>query len=280
MNGGAEASTEWLGPGQSVSSKQTGPASPINGRLPADKSAARWCKHTKQIATVGPSCTSVEMLEKLFVAGVDVFRLNFSHGSHEEKRDIVRKIRSIEAKYRHSIGILADLQGPKLRLGTFHEDYVFLSAGQRFILDLNVDTPGDVTRVSMPHPEIFQVLGEGDTLLLDDGKVKLTVVKADDTHAECVVNVGGKLSARKGVNTPSVVLPISPLTGKDRIDLEAALDMDVDWVALSFVQVSVLHVCVCFVVVACVCGCVCVQVSVFVSVSVCSTCGSSSSAQQ
>jgi pyruvate kinase len=165
--------TEWLGPGQSVTSQQAGPASPINGRLPVDKTGVRWCKHTKQIATVGPSCNSEEMLEKLFVAGADVFRINFSHGSHEEKREIVRKIRSIESKYRHCIGILADLQGPKLRIGTFQEDYVYLNAGQRFKLDLEIDIPGDITRVAMPHPEIFRVLGEGDTLLLDDGKVNM-----------------------------------------------------------------------------------------------------------
>eukprot|EP00283_Hemiselmis_rufescens_P002519 CAMPEP_0173428694 /NCGR_PEP_ID=MMETSP1357-20121228/7589_1 /TAXON_ID=77926 /ORGANISM="Hemiselmis rufescens, Strain PCC563" /LENGTH=609 /DNA_ID=CAMNT_0014392751 /DNA_START=68 /DNA_END=1894 /DNA_ORIENTATION=- len=229
----------WLGPGYAPKGVDAvGPCSPMDAQLPVDKTGKRWCKHTKQIATVGPSCSSEEMLDKLFVAGVDVFRLNFSHGAHEEKRKVVQLIRHIEQKYRHTIGILADLQGPKLRIGGFKEDYVFVNKGQKFRLDLEIDTLGDVTRVALPHPEILQTLRKGDLILLDDGKVRLIVTEADlrGEWVDTEVQVGGKLSDRKGVNTPSIIIPISPLTLKDRSDLSAALDMGVDWVALSFVQ--------------------------------------------
>ena len=198
-------------------------------------SPERWVKSTKQLATVGPASSTYEMLEKLFLAGVDVFRLNFSHGAREEKAALVEKIRAVERKYSHPIAILADLQGPKLRVGVFEEDKVVLVAGQTFRLDLD-DEPGSAVRVQLPHEEILETLRVGDTLLVDDGKLRLTVAKSGDGFVECVVDVGGAISNRKGVNTPSVVLPISPLTPKDRADLAFALTQPIDWVALSFVQ--------------------------------------------
>jgi len=202
----------------------------------SDKSAPRWRKNTKQIATVGPASNTIEMLEKLFCAGVDIFRLNFSHGAHAEKEALVEKIRQLEKKYHHPIGILADLQGPKLRVGVFANGPVTLERGQSFSFDLDTEKAGDATRVSLPHPEIINTLKVGDTLLVDDGKVRMTVVAAAESAVTCRVDVAGTISDRKGVNTPSIVLPISPLTPKDREDLEAALSMSVDWVALSFVQ--------------------------------------------
>mmetsp|Transcript_50423 Transcript_50423/g.157474 ORF Transcript_50423/g.157474 Transcript_50423/m.157474 type:complete len:571 (-) Transcript_50423:385-2097(-) len=220
--------------------------SDMEKRASFDKTHPRWKKHTKQIATVGPASSSIEMLESLFLAGVDVFRLNFSHGSHEEKAKIVKLIRELEKKFDHPIGILADLQGPKLRIGKFKEGAIVLERGQRFVFDMQVEELGDEQRVSLPHPEIISTLREGDILLLDDGKLRLRVLSSPSSpsstsspspeRVECEVLVGGRLSDRKGVNTPSIVLPISPLTAKDRSDLVAALDMNVDWVALSFVQ--------------------------------------------
>lgn len=203
----------------------------------------RFMKATKQLATLGPASNFVEMIEKLFLSGADIFRLNFSHGEHSEKAELVKMIRIVEAKYNRPIAILADLQGPKLRVGLFENDRVILVEGQKFTFDLR-DELGSSYRVKMPHPEILNTLGVGDTLLLDDGKLRMRVVETTMATAStptegavvCEVVIGGKLSNKKGVNTPSIVLPISPLTPKDRSDLEFIKTLDVDWVALSFVQ--------------------------------------------
>jgi len=197
----------------------------------------RWAKRTKQVATLGPASSSREVIEALFRAGVDVFRLNFSHGEATEKKALVDLIRSIEEQYDHPIAILADLQGPKQRVEQFQGDgSVMLRDGQSFRFDLDVQRLGDETRVGMPHPEIINTLQVGDTLLLDDGKLRMTVTGSGDGFVDCNVDIGGKLSNRKGVNTPTIVLPISPLTPKDREDLLHAMSFEVDWVALSFVQ--------------------------------------------
>lgn len=206
---------------------------PALSNLPGD--ACRWQKSTKQLATLGPASSTAEMIESLFAAGVDIFRLNFSHGKHEEKAELVKVIRDLELKYNHPIGILADLQGPKLRVGTFEQDKVLLVEGQKFRFDLD-DEPGDATRVKLPHPEIISTLRPGDTLLIDDGKLKMKVTANGADWVETTVEVAGSISDRKGVNTPSIVIPISPMTPKDREDLDFVLTLDVDWVALSFVQ--------------------------------------------
>ncbi|CAN0037738.1 unnamed protein product, partial [Ectocarpus sp. 13 AM-2016] len=174
---------------------------------------ARWKKNTKQIATLGPASCTEEQIEALFLAGVDVFRLNFSHGDHDQKAELVSIIRVIEAKYKHPICILADLQGPKLRVGTFEHDTVNLVNGQMFRFDMD-DEPGDAARVRLPHKEIIDTLQEGDSLLLDDGKLRMTVVESGEGYVICRVDVGGKLSNKKGVNTPTVRLPISAMTPK------------------------------------------------------------------
>jgi pyruvate kinase len=175
------------------------------------------------------------MLTKLFQAGVDVFRLNMSHGSHDEIAKRHSIIREIEQTSGRPIGILADLQGPKLRVGRFAGGLVMLEPGQRFRLDL-ADAPGDQTRVQLPHPEIFAALQPGASLLVNDGKIRLTVIACDTGSADCEVVVGGEISNNKGVNVPDVVLPLAALTAKDRRDLEFVLGLGVDWLALSFVQ--------------------------------------------
>mmetsp|Transcript_24583 Transcript_24583/g.46203 ORF Transcript_24583/g.46203 Transcript_24583/m.46203 type:complete len:581 (-) Transcript_24583:73-1815(-) len=200
------------------------------------KLVQRWRKSTKQLATLGPASNTKEMIEKLFLAGADVFRLNFSHGSQEEKLVLLNTIREIEEKYSHPIAILGDLQGPKLRVGQFSSpEGVKLQTGSSFRFDLN-EASGDDTRVMLPHPEIIAASEIGHVLLIDDGKMKMTVTDKGEGYLICNVDVGGKIKDRKGVNTPDSVLEISPLTPKDRSDLEYMLKIGVDWVALSFVQ--------------------------------------------
>lgn len=196
----------------------------------------RRMRNGKIVATLGPASADMAMIEKLFLAGADIFRLNFSHGTHAEHKQRFDAIRAIEQKHGHPIGILQDLQGPKLRVGTFAAGKVELVAGQAFRLDLDVKTPGDAQRVGMPHPEIFAALKPGQDLLLDDGKLRLHVKECGPDFAETVVLVNGVLSDRKGVNVPQAVLELSALTEKDRKDLAFGLEIGVDWVALSFVQ--------------------------------------------
>jgi len=251
----------------------------VRGQIPDEVLSAPWAplldkvkslagppvraceKHVKQLATIGPASSSEEMMERLFLCGVDVFRLNFSHGDHEEKVELVKRIRKLEKKYQHPIGILADLQGPKQRCGKFQDpEGVTLAVGQLFRFDLD-SAPGDDKRVQLPHPEILTALQTQSKLLLDDGKIQMRVKQKGYTKSgedfiisdpsewpdnesecspfvQCEVEVGGVLSAKKGVNTPDVVLPISPITEKDRSDLIFACQKFVDWIALSFVQRS------------------------------------------
>ena len=192
-------------------------------------------RYAKIVATLGPSSSGKDTIRALYSAGVDVFRLNFSHGTHEQHRERLAQIRELEREIGRSIGVMADMQGPKLRVGTFASGPATLSAGAPFRLDL-VARPGDGTRAYLPHPEIFAALKPGANLLLDDGKLRLQVVRCGTDFAETEVVVGGTLSERKGVNVPDVVLPLSALTEKDRRDLEFALELGVDWLALSFVQ--------------------------------------------
>lgn len=189
----------------------------------------------KIIATLGPSSSSAERIEELFLAGVDVFRLNFSHGSHADHQKRHQIIRALEKKIGRPIGILMDLQGPKLRIGTFKEKEIILKEGKPFFLDHN-PAPGDQHRVFLPHPEIFAAIKNEAVLLLDDGKIRLRITKVSSDTIETQVVTGGPLSDRKGLNVPSVALPISAMTSKDRKDLAFGLKLGVDWIALSFVQ--------------------------------------------
>ena len=192
-------------------------------------------RNVKIVATLGPASDDYETILALFQAGADVFRLNMSHGSHEEIRARHAIIREIERETGRPIGILADLQGPKLRLGTFSSAEVVLREGQEFRLDLD-PTPGDERRVNLPHPEIFAALKRGANLLVNDGKIRLEVLDFGKDFAHCKVLVGGTVSDRKGVNVPDVVLPLAALSEKDRRDLEFVCELGVDWLALSFVQ--------------------------------------------
>jgi pyruvate kinase len=192
-------------------------------------------RHAKIIATLGPDTSSPEAIEALWEAGADVFRLNMSHSGRDDHRGRVKAIRAVERKLQRPIGILADLQGPKFRIGTFAKGGIELAAGKPFRLDLS-DKPGDAKRAPLPHPDVIAALGPGNDILLDDGKVRLTVEKVGKDFVDTVVATGGPLSDRKGVNVPGIVLPVSALTDKDRRDLTFALELGCDWIALSFVQ--------------------------------------------
>lgn len=192
-------------------------------------------RRAKIIATLGPASTSYEQIKALFLAGADVFRLNFSHGEHHEHAERYRIIRQLEQEFKRSIGVLQDVQGPKLRIGTFLNSKISIKPGQKFRLDLD-PSPGNFQRVCMPHPEIFKALEKETDLLIDDGKVRLKVVDYGNDFAETIVISGNELSNRKGVNVPGVVLPIDALTAKDIIDIKFGLELGVDWIALSFVQ--------------------------------------------
>ena len=190
---------------------------------------------TKILATIGPSSATKEQISALIDAGADAFRINFSHGTHAEHKQRIKIIRSLEKEKGRLISILADLQGPKLRVGEFLEEKVLLEKGQKFVLDMD-KKPGDANRVCLPHKEIFAALQPGEILLLNDGYISLRVDQCDKTKAETTVLVGGYLSSHKGVNLPNTKLKISAITLKDKEDLKFALRQGVDWVGLSFVQ--------------------------------------------
>ena len=192
-------------------------------------------RKVKILATVGPASSSPKMLAKLFAAGVDAFRVNMSHGDHATHAATIAAIRALEKSVSRPLTILCDLQGPKLRVGTFEGGRAVIRHGSHFTLDRD-PAPGDATRVCLPHPELFGVLTKGQRLLIDDGKLRLKVIRADADAILCSAVVGGVISDRKGVNVPDAVVPIPALTAKDRLDLSFAVNQGADWIALSFVQ--------------------------------------------
>ena len=192
-------------------------------------------RKVRVLATLGPASNTPEMIAKLFEAGADAFRVNMSHGDQQSKVAVIEAIRGLERQYGRPTTILADLQGPKLRVGTFGDGPAELVKGEAFTLDTD-KAPGDATRVHLPHPELFAALEPDTRLLIDDGKLVLRVKSVTPGKIETVVEVGGKISDRKGVNVPDVVVPLAALTEKDRKDLTFALEQHVDWIALSFVQ--------------------------------------------
>jgi len=195
----------------------------------------RRLRNVKIVATLGPASSDHATIRALFDAGADVFRLNMSHGDHAGQKARYDIIRQVQAETGRPIAVLADLQGPKLRVGTFAASAADLDEGQPFRFDLD-PTPGDGHRVCLPHPEIFAALEKGARLLVNDGKIRMRVEACGPDFADCVVTTGGTISDRKGVNVPDVVLPLAALSDKDRRDLEFACDLGVDWLALSFVQ--------------------------------------------
>lgn len=192
-------------------------------------------RKVRVLATLGPASSTPEMIEALLRAGADAFRINMSHGDQASKVPVIEAIRGLEKKIGRPTTILADLQGPKLRVGKFADGKVMLERGQTFVLDRD-KTPGDTQRVELPHREIFEGIENGARLLLDDGKLVLRVTDHDPDQIITEVVVGGALSNSKGLNVPDVVLPLAALTEKDRSDLAFAVDQGVDWIALSFVQ--------------------------------------------
>jgi pyruvate kinase len=195
----------------------------------------RRLRRCKIVATLGPASCDHETLVELFRAGADIFRINMSHADHDAMRERVQMIRDVEKEVGRPIGILLDLQGPKLRIGEFTDGGVYLTKGAEFTLDLD-PAPGNAERVRLPHPEILQALHPGNTVLVDDGKVRLHIVEASREKARAIVDVPGKISNRKGVSLPDTEIPVSSMTEKDRSDLDAGLNEGVDWVAVSFVQ--------------------------------------------
>ncbi len=192
-------------------------------------------RQTKIVATIGPASNSREMIRALFEAGVDLFRLNFSHGSHESHALVAQHIRSIETDAGRPIGIMADLQGPKLRLGTFEGGSIDIKKGDIIRFDLD-PAPGKHGRINLPHPEVLKVLQKDSLIFIDDGKVRAKIIDKGKNYVDAEIQSGAKLSDKKGVNVPGAIIPIPALTEKDRVDLKAALEIGVDWVAQSFVQ--------------------------------------------
>src|SRR6188768_189374 len=192
-------------------------------------------RKVKILATLGPASRDPEMLRRLFRAGADAFRINLSHGEHAEHAAAMQAIRALEKEFNRPIAILCDLQGPKLRVGTFAEERAVIPHGHRFTLDRD-PAPGDATRVQLPHPELFAVLEVGQRLLINDGKIRLRVTEAGPDRIVCTAEVGGVISDRKGVNVPDAEVPIPALTEKDRRDLAFAMENGADWIGLSFVQ--------------------------------------------
>ena len=192
-------------------------------------------RRAKIVATVGPASAAPEMLKALFLGGVDTFRMNFSHGTHEDHAKVHRAIRALEKETGRPIGILQDLQGPKIRVGTIRNGKIIVEAGEtiRFVRS---GADGDRTSIPLPHPEIFAAMAPGQDLLIDDGRVRVRATGVGTSHMDAKVINGGIISNRKGVNLPGTVLDLSPLTEKDRADLAFGLALGVDWVALSFVQ--------------------------------------------
>src|SRR5215510_4485997 len=212
-----------------------GPGRAVRTRLPGESVEMRRLRRTKILATLGPASSDAAAITRLFQAGADVFRINMSHTAPDRMRAIVAMIRDVEKEFGRPIGVLVDLQGPKLRVGAFAGDGAVLKKGATFTLDSD-PAPGNDARVHLPHPEILAAAEPGHRLLLDDGKIRLVVTEASPKRAVTRVEVGGKLTARKGVSLPDTIVPFSALTPKDRTDLEAAVDAGTDWLALSFIQ--------------------------------------------
>jgi len=200
----------------------------------------RFKKGVKQVATLGPKTFNKEMIEKLFLAGVDVFRLNLSHGA-EDKAEPAQFIRELEEKYSRPIGILVDIQGPKHRVGMYPNPdegtKVMLKKGQKYRFDLDADKEGDDKRVSLPHPDVIEALEIGHRVLIDDGKIQVKVVEKGEGYVVTEVMNDAAISSRKGFNLPDTYVDGAAMTPKDLKDLDFCLkNIDFDWVALSFVQ--------------------------------------------
>lgn len=202
---------------------------------PEKDETMRRNRRAKIVATIGPATSNEHMIKQMFLAGVDVFRLNFSHGSQDDHKKIHATIRALEEQVSRPIGILQDLQGPKIRVGTIKNGRIDVKAGEK-VRFVPTGTDGDRDAIPLPHPEIFASTAPGHRLLIDDGRLLLKVSGFDGDAIVADVIVGGTISNRKGFNVPDAVLDLSPLTDKDRADLDFGLKLGIDWLALSFVQ--------------------------------------------
>ncbi|HKT84923.1 MAG TPA: pyruvate kinase [Novosphingobium sp.] len=205
-----------------------------NRRSPHHRGITRSRK-VKILATLGPASRDRETIARLLRAGADAFRVNMSHGDHETHRETIANIRAVEKDLMRPVTVLCDLQGPKLRVGTFEGGKAFIRHGAHFTLDRD-PAPGNENRVCLPHPELFGLLEKGQRLLIDDGKLRLLVIRAESDAILCTAEVGGQISDRKGVNIPDAIVPVPALTDKDRRDLAFAIKEGADWIGLSFVQ--------------------------------------------
>ena len=192
-------------------------------------------RRVKIVATLGPASNNEETMRRLFEAGADVFRVNMSHATHDGLRDIHAAVRKLETEFSRPIGILVDLQGPKLRIGKFESGAIRLTEGD-VVSFVRRESVGGLGRVHLPHPEIFQAVQPGHTMLLDDGKFKLRIVESSDVRIDAEVMTSGVLGSRKGISLPDTVLPFGAMTEKDRADVDFAMSLGVAWIALSFVQ--------------------------------------------
>ena len=192
-------------------------------------------RRTKIVCTIGPASRSPEVLEQLIRAGLDVARLNFSHGTHDDHRETYARIRAAEAKAKRPIAILQDLQGPKIRLGVLDGE-VHLQPDQEIVISSVNDFVGTPERLPSTYPHLAADLAPGEMVLLADGRLRVEVVSIDGPDVRCRVIVGGVLTSRKGINLPGTKLSIPALTDKDLVDLKFGLDLGVDYVALSFVR--------------------------------------------
>jgi pyruvate kinase len=199
------------------------------------KKLAPRSRRAKILSTLGPASRDPDMIRRLLRAGADAFRLNMSHGDHDLHKESIKAIRALEEEYDRPIAILCDLQGPKLRVGTFTDGRAIIPHGRDFTFDRN-EAPGDETRVCLPHPELFGLLEKGQRLLVNDGKIRLVVKSANEDEILCKAEVGGVISDKKGLNVPDTEVPIPALTEKDRRDLTFAMENGADWIGLSFVQ--------------------------------------------
>jgi pyruvate kinase len=204
-------------------------------RTPMSETLPPRSRKVKILATLGPASSDAKTIRKLLLAGADAFRINMSHGDQKQKAELVTAIRALEKEFHRPTTILFDLQGPKLRVGNFAGGGAALVKGQKFIFDRD-PAPGNSKRVELPHPELFEAVKPGAKILIDDGKVRLHVLEANNERIVSEVKVGGTVSDHKGVNVPDILVPIPALTDKDRSDLQFALEQKTDWIALSFVQ--------------------------------------------
>ncbi len=217
--------------------KKTLSATPVKIEPTTTAARAKNTHHrTKIVATVGPACDTYDKLYELMVAGVNVFRLNFSHGSHEDKDQIIKHIRAINEAHNCNLSILADLQGPKLRVGEIENNALLLQVGD-VLTFTNEKCVGTMEKIYVSYPNLADDVRVGNIIMIDDGKIEVRVIDiTKNKDVKVQVSLGGVLSSKKGLNLPDTKISLPALTDKDLVDLEFIIEQKCDWVALSFVR--------------------------------------------